>query len=83
MAKLEYRIVNTVARSVFSERFPTEEAAQARIDEYADYGEETGHPNFVKYLEIFVTTDTPRPYMGLDAHRNAVKQAKVRMVEEL
>jgi hypothetical protein len=48
-SKLEYRIVNVVARSIFSERHLTQESAEARLAEFRDYG--IGTEN----LEVFIT----------------------------
>lgn len=61
MAKLEYRIVNTAAGTIFSERFPTEEAAQGRINDYRNLHKDV---TAAKYLKIFVASDTPEPYRG-------------------
>jgi len=50
---IEYRIINTGAAHVFSERFLSADAAHARILEYRERGEN------VKYLAI-VTMSHPK-----------------------
>lgn len=61
MAKLEYRIVNTAAGTIFSERFPTEDAAQGRIEEYRNLWKDV---TAGKYLKIYVASDSPEEYRG-------------------
>jgi hypothetical protein len=61
VAKLEYRIVNTAAGTIFSERFPTEEAAHGRLNQYRRmWSDDTT----CKYLKIYIASDTPEPYRG-------------------
>jgi len=47
-SRVEFRIVNVYARSIFSERHLTQESAEARLAEFADMG-------WADHLEIFMT----------------------------
>ena len=54
---VEYRIVNVVGHGIFSERHLTRESAQARLDEFKEYGIDT------KNLEIFICASPEKQWL--------------------